>query len=29
MGSTYASLHHHVVFSTKDRRPLMAPGWRP
>jgi len=29
MGSTYHSLHYHVVFSTKERRPLIAPAWRP
>jgi len=29
MGSTFYSLHYHIVFSTKDRRPLIQPGWRP
>ena len=29
MGSTFYSLHHHVVFSTKERRPLLKPNWRP
>jgi REP element-mobilizing transposase RayT len=29
MGSTYYSLHYHVVFSTKERRPLIKPTWRP
>lgn len=24
MASTYLSLHYHVVFSTKDRRPSIA-----
>jgi REP element-mobilizing transposase RayT len=28
MPSTHLSLHYHVVFSTKDRRPLIAPEWR-
>jgi putative transposase len=28
MGSTYISLHVHIVFSTKDRRPLIASTWR-
>jgi putative transposase len=28
MGSTYHSLHYHVVFSTKQRRPLIRPAWR-
>jgi putative transposase len=28
MGSTFYSLHHHVVFSTKERRPLIKPAWR-
>jgi hypothetical protein len=28
MPSTYLSLHYHVVFSTKDREPLMVPSWR-
>lgn len=29
MGSTFLSLHYHIVFSTKDRRPLIASAWRP
>ncbi|OPZ28335.1 MAG: Transposase IS200 like protein [Lentisphaerae bacterium ADurb.BinA184] len=29
MGSTYYSLHYHVVFSTKERRPWIQPEWRP
>ncbi len=28
MASTFLSLHYHVVFSTKDRRPLITPAWR-
>lgn len=28
MSSTHLSLHYHVVFSTKDREPWMAPAWR-
>jgi REP-associated tyrosine transposase len=28
MGSTFYSLHCHVVFSTKERRPLIGPQWR-
>ncbi len=28
MGSTFYSLHHHIVFSTKDRRPLIRSDWR-
>ena len=28
MPSTYLSLHYHVVFSTKDRAPLIEPSWR-
>src|SRR5260370_29703643 len=28
MGSTFFSLHFHLVFSTKERRPLIAPDWR-
>ncbi len=27
MGSTFYSLHHHVVFSTKDRCPYIKRGW--
>jgi len=29
MGSTFFSLHYHIVFSTKDRRPLIRADWRP
>ena len=29
MGSTFFSLHYHVVFSTKERRPLIHAAWRP
>ena len=29
MGSTFYSLHYHVVFSNKERRPLIRPDWRP
>jgi REP-associated tyrosine transposase len=29
MGSTFFSLHYHVVFSTKERRPTMHAEWRP
>ena len=28
MPSTHLSLHYHLIFSTKDRRPLIAKGWR-
>ena len=28
MGSTYLSLHYHIVFSTKDRRPFIKKPWR-
>ena len=28
MGSTFFSLHYHIVFSTKERRPLMRAEWR-
>ena len=28
MPSTFLSLHFHVVFSTKDRRPLLRGDWR-
>jgi putative transposase len=28
MSSTYLSLHYHLVFSTKDRRPLIMESWR-
>ena len=29
MGSTFFSLHYHIVFSTKERRPLIRTEWRP
>lgn len=29
MGSTFLSLHYHIVFSTKQRRPLIRSEWRP
>ena len=29
MGSTFSSLHHHIVIGTKNRRPLIKPQWRP
>ena len=29
MGSTFFSLHYHVVFSTKERQPLIHPERRP
>jgi putative transposase len=29
MGSTYYSLHYHWVCSTKERRPMIQPSWRP
>ena len=29
MSSTHLSLHVHVVFGTKDVRPLIEPVWRP
>ena len=28
MGSTFYSLHVHVVFSTKERSPIIADAWR-
>lgn len=28
MPSTHLSLHYHIVFSTKDRRPMIATTWR-
>ena len=28
MGSTFYSLHYHIVFSTKERRQLIRPEWR-
>ena len=27
MGSTFYSLHYHIFFSTKERRPLLRPQW--
>ena len=27
MPSTYLSLHYHLVFSTKNRAPLILPEW--
>jgi putative transposase len=29
MSSTHLSLHIHVVFGTKEQRPLIEPSWRP
>ena len=29
MGSTFSSLHYHIVFSTKERRPLIKSEWQP
>jgi putative transposase len=29
MGSTFLSLHYHIVFSTKERRPFISADWRP
>ena len=28
MPSTYLSLHYHIVFSTKNREPLLDQSWR-
>jgi putative transposase len=28
MGSTYLSLHYHIVFSTKERQPFIKDRWR-
>jgi REP element-mobilizing transposase RayT len=28
MSSTYLSLHYHLVFSTKNRQPLIDAAWR-
>ncbi|MCS6806792.1 MAG: IS200/IS605 family transposase [Acidobacteriota bacterium] len=28
MPSTHTSLHYHLVFSTKDRLPMIAQSWR-
>ncbi len=29
MGSTFFSLHYHIVFSTKERQSLILGEWRP
>ena len=29
MGSTFYSIHHHIIFSTKERRPWLDPEIRP
>jgi len=29
MGSTFFSLHYHIVFSTKERTPFIQLDWRP
>jgi putative transposase len=29
MGSTYLSLHYHLVFGTKNRQPFIDAQWRP
>lgn len=29
MASTFSCLRYHVVFSTKERRPLIRDDWRP
>ena len=28
MPSTYSNLLYHIIFSTKQREPLITPGWR-
>ena len=28
MPSTYLSLHYHIVFGTRERRPIIRPEWR-
>jgi REP-associated tyrosine transposase len=28
MASTFLSLHYHIVFSTKERRPIIREPWR-
>jgi REP element-mobilizing transposase RayT len=28
MGSTFFSLHYHIVFSTKERRPFIKTDWQ-
>ena len=27
--TTFFSLHYHIVFSTKERRPFIKPEWQP
>jgi putative transposase len=29
MGSTFFSLHYHIIFSTKERRPVIQREWQP
>jgi putative transposase len=29
MGSTFLSLHYHIIYSTKERRPFITAVWRP
>jgi REP element-mobilizing transposase RayT len=29
MGSTFFSLHYHIMFSTKERRPTIRAEWKP
>ncbi|HEY0256615.1 MAG TPA: IS200/IS605 family transposase [Candidatus Methylacidiphilales bacterium] len=29
MASTYLALYYHLIFSTKDREPLIHASWRP
>ena len=29
MGSTFFSLHYHLIFSTKERVPMIHVEWRP
>jgi len=29
MGSTFFSLHYHLIFSTKNRYPFMRKDWSP
>lgn len=28
MSSTHLSLHYHLIFGTKNHKPLLAPAWR-
>lgn len=28
MASTYLSLHYHLIFATKDRKPIILADWR-